>query len=37
LKIYEGLGHGMCTINHERINADPFAFIKGEQTDQAAA
>ncbi len=37
LKVYEGFGHGMCTINHERINADLFAFIKGEQTDEAAA
>lgn len=37
LKIYEGLGHGMCTINHERINADLLAFIKSEQTDPAAA
>lgn len=37
LKVYEGLGHGMCTINHEPINADLLDFIKSEQTEQAAA
>ncbi|MCO6511043.1 MAG: alpha/beta hydrolase [Aridibacter famidurans] len=37
LKVYEGLGHGMCTINHERINADLLAFIQGVQSEQASA
>ena len=37
LKVYEGLGHGLCTINHERVNADLLDFIEGEQSEQAAA
>ncbi|HKX84978.1 MAG TPA: alpha/beta hydrolase, partial [Pyrinomonadaceae bacterium] len=37
LKVYEGFGHGMCTINHEQINADLLAFITGEQTEKATA
>jgi non-heme chloroperoxidase len=28
LKVYTGLSHGMCTINHERINHDLLAFLK---------
>jgi non-heme chloroperoxidase len=27
-KVYEGLGHGMCTINADVINADLLAFIQ---------
>ncbi|HEX6278699.1 MAG TPA: alpha/beta hydrolase [Pyrinomonadaceae bacterium] len=37
LKVYEGYGHGMCTINHEQINADLLAFFRGEQAEEAAA
>lgn len=37
LKVYEGLGHGLCTINHEQVNADLLAFIQAGQTEQAAA
>jgi non-heme chloroperoxidase len=29
LKVYPGLGHGMCTINKDQINADLLAFAKG--------
>lgn len=29
LKVYEGLSHGMCTLDHERINADLLEFING--------
>jgi non-heme chloroperoxidase len=36
LNVYKGLGHGMCTINHERINADLLRFIQGELVEQAA-
>jgi non-heme chloroperoxidase len=28
LKVYQGLSHGMCTINKDLINADLLAFIK---------
>jgi non-heme chloroperoxidase len=28
LKVYKGLGHGMCTINADIINADLLAFIQ---------
>ena len=28
LKIYPGLGHGLCTINADVVNADLLAFIK---------
>lgn len=28
LKVYQGLGHGLCTINHEVVNADLLAFIE---------
>ena len=28
LKVYPGLGHGMCTINKDQINADLLAFVK---------
>lgn len=28
-KIYEGLGHGMCTINPDVVNPDLLAFIRG--------
>jgi non-heme chloroperoxidase len=28
LKVYPGLGHGMCTINAETINADLLEFIR---------
>ena len=28
LKVYQGLGHGMCTINHEVVNADLLAYIR---------
>jgi non-heme chloroperoxidase len=28
LKVYPGLGHGMCTINKDLINADLLAFIQ---------
>ena len=27
LKVYPGLSHGMCEINHNQINADLLAFI----------
>jgi len=37
LKVYKGLPHGMCTTDHEQINADLLAFIQGEQTEQASA
>lgn len=37
LKVYEGLGHGLCTINHERVNADLLEFIRSEQTETATA
>lgn len=37
LKVYEGFPHGMCTTQHEVVNPDLLAFIKGEQTEQAAA
>ena len=36
LKVYPGLGHGMCTINHEQINADLLSFINEQQSEQAA-
>jgi non-heme chloroperoxidase len=29
LKVYKGLGHGMCTINPDVVNADLLAFIQG--------
>jgi len=28
LKVYKGLGHGLCTINEDVINADLLAFIR---------
>ncbi len=28
LKVYEGFSHGLCTINHETVNADLLAFIE---------
>ena len=28
LKVYEGFGHGMCTINADVLNADLLAFIR---------
>lgn len=28
LKVYAGLGHGMCTINAEQVNQDLLAYIK---------
>jgi non-heme chloroperoxidase len=28
LKVYKGLGHGLCTINHEVVNPDLLAFIR---------
>jgi len=28
LKIYEGLSHGMCTVNADRINADLLSFLQ---------
>lgn len=34
LKAYTGYPHGMCTTNHEAINADLLAFF---QTDAALA
>lgn len=36
LKVYKGFPHGMCTTNHEQINTDLLAFIKGEGIGQAA-
>jgi non-heme chloroperoxidase len=35
LKVYTGYPHGMCTTNHEQINADLLSFIQGEQIEQA--
>jgi non-heme chloroperoxidase len=35
LKVYPGFPHGMCTTNHEQINADLLAFIKGEMAASA--
>jgi non-heme chloroperoxidase len=32
LKVYPGFSHGMCSVNHEVINADLLAFIKGEMS-----
>jgi len=29
LKVYPGFPHGMCQVNHDQINADLYAFIKG--------
>jgi non-heme chloroperoxidase len=28
LQVYEGLGHGLCTLNADRVNADLLAFIR---------
>jgi non-heme chloroperoxidase len=28
LKVYEGLGHGLCTLNADRVNTDLLAFIR---------
>jgi len=28
LRVYKGLGHGLCTINHDVINTDLLAFIQ---------
>jgi non-heme chloroperoxidase len=28
LRVYKGLGHGLCTINHDVVNADLLAFIQ---------
>ena len=28
LKVYKGLGHGLCTINADVVNADLLEFIK---------
>jgi len=30
LRVYRGLGHGLCTINHDVINTDLLAFIQSE-------
>lgn len=30
LKVYEGFGHGLCTINHDTVNAELLAFIEGK-------
>jgi non-heme chloroperoxidase len=27
LKVYPGLGHGICTINAERVKADLIEFV----------
>jgi non-heme chloroperoxidase len=35
LKVYPNLGHGMCTTNSELVNADLYAFIKGEKAAAA--
>lgn len=29
LKVYEGLPHGLCTTDADRVNADLLAFVKG--------
>lgn len=29
LKVYQGLGHGLCTTNADVVNADLLAFIRG--------
>ena len=36
LKVYKDFPHGMCTTHHEVVNPALLAFIKGEQTEQAA-
>jgi non-heme chloroperoxidase len=28
LKVYKGFGHGLCTINHDIVNADLLDFIR---------
>lgn len=28
LRVYPGLGHGLCTINHNVVNADLLAFVQ---------
>ena len=28
LKVYEGISHGLCTINHELVNADLLEFFR---------
>jgi non-heme chloroperoxidase len=35
LKVYPGAPHGMCTTLKDQINADLFAFIKGEKSATA--
>jgi non-heme chloroperoxidase len=36
LKVYPGLPHGMCTTNHEQINADLLAFIAADAARAAS-
>ena len=31
LKIYSSAPHGLCSTHKQQVNADLFAFIKGEQ------
>jgi non-heme chloroperoxidase len=35
LKIYEGLGHGLCTVNADLVNTDLLAFIEGREVEGA--
>jgi non-heme chloroperoxidase len=28
LKVYKGLGHGLCTLNADVVNADLLEFVK---------
>jgi non-heme chloroperoxidase len=35
LKVYPGAPHGMCTTLKDQVNADLFAFIKGEKSATA--
>ena len=35
LKVYPGLPHGMCSTHKDQINADLFAFVKGEKSADA--
>ena len=37
LKVFEGFPHGRCTTHHEAVNPEILAFLRGEQTEQAAA
>lgn len=36
LKVYEGLSHSMCTIDHDLINEDLMTFFSEEQAGRAA-